>query len=74
MSKIINKLDCDFKEISTNNNIYILDPLDLELYHIDSEEDKKALYEKVILRKRQTLQSADVKKNLVNLRSINSIK
>lgn len=62
MSKIINKLDYDFKEISTNNNIYILDPLDLELYHIDSEEDKKALYEKVILRKRQTLQSADVKK------------
>ena len=64
MSKIINKLDCDFKEISTNNNIYILDPLDLELYHIDSEEDKKALYEKVILRKRQTLQSADVKKKI----------
>lgn len=45
----------DLKEFDLNNQIYILDPLDLELYHIYSPLDIERLYESVIMPKRNSV-------------------
>lgn len=45
----------DLKEFDLNNQIYILDPLDLELYHIFSPLDIESLYEEVIIPKRNSV-------------------
>lgn len=45
----------DLKEFDINNQIYVLDPLDLGLYHIYSPLDIEYLYESVIIPKRNNL-------------------
>lgn len=57
--------DCkkrDLKEFDLNNQIYILDPLDLELFHVYSQQDIEELYVNVFLPKR-----SNVKKSLRKL-------
>lgn len=54
----INNKKYDLQEINFNNEIYILDPLDLELYHIYSRKDIEDLYQNVILEKRKNFKIA----------------
>lgn len=49
------KFQYDLKQITINNQIYILDPLDLEVFHLHSKDDIDTLYKNIILNKRKKI-------------------
>ncbi len=51
----LNNSNRDIKEFDVEHQIFVLDPLDLELFHVHSAKEIDSLYDEVILPKRQNV-------------------